>query len=93
MTKRKIKADSNEPLEIPIENLDFFVIRVIESLKEAKDPGAIASVKNILITPANRELFLFVGITAKQTETEALFAWTEAVNSLKVSWPDETDAD
>jgi len=93
MAKRKVKVDPNEPLEIPMENLDLFVVRVLEALEESKDPYAIASVKNIKITPASNELFLFVGVTAKQTKTEALFAWTSAVNSSKVSWPDETEAD
>ena len=93
MTKKKVKSVSTEPLEIPIENLDFFVVKVLEALEESKDPYAVAFVKNTIITPASRELFLFVGVTPKQSEKNALFTWTSAVNSSKVSWPNETETD
>ena len=91
MAKKKIKTDLSEPLEIPMDKLDFFVVKVIDSLKGAKDPYAVAYVKNIMVTPVLQEMFLFVGITTKQSESDALFAWTEAVKSSKVSWPSETE--
>ena len=91
MAKKKIKTDLSEPLEIPMDKLDFFVVKVIDALKEAKDPYAVAFVKHTLVTPILQEMFLFVGITAKQSESDALFAWTEAVKSSKVSWPSETE--
>lgn len=92
MRKTKSKL-SDGPVEIPMETIDSFVVKVLEALEETKDPYAVAIVKNVKITPATNELFLFVGLTAKQTETNALFAWTSAVNSSKVSWPSETESE
>lgn len=66
---------------VPMEDLDSFVVIVIEVLKDTKDPFAIAKVKDILLTPPLKELLLFVGITAKQSNNSVLFAWTESVKS------------
>lgn len=63
------------------EELDAFVIAIITALKGTEDSSAIAEVKNLLITPALTELLLFVGVTPKQADSSALFAWTEVVNT------------
>lgn len=91
MVKKKTKLGPNEPIEIPMDNLDLFVVQVIEALKDTKDPYAVAFTKNTVVNSAMQELFLFVGITVKQAESSALFAWTDAVKSSKVSWPNETE--
>jgi hypothetical protein len=67
--------------KIPAEELDTFVVSVIEALKDAKDKFAVAKIKNLTITDDMRELFLFVGISSKQVENAALFAWTETVKT------------
>ncbi|MCI4435778.1 MAG: hypothetical protein JHC33_03060 [Ignisphaera sp.] len=74
------------------EQLDGFVMSMIEALKEAEDFYAVAEVENLLITPALTELLLFVGITSKQSGTRALFAWTGAVNSTG-GMDDQKEAD
>jgi len=62
------------------EYLDGFVVSLLEALKGAGDPHAVAEVKGLLLSTALKELLLFVGISAKQSGTSALFGWTEHIN-------------
>ena len=73
------KVASSAP--VAPELLDSFVLSMIEALKEADDPYAVAEVEHLLITPPLEELLLFVGISSKQSGTRALFAWTEAIKT------------
>ena len=90
-----MKAGKQKVSCVPVapENLDKFVMDMIEALKEAEDAYAVAEVDRLLITPALTELMLFVGITCKQSGTRALFAWTEAINSTGGSLNDPKEAE
>jgi len=81
------KASTNtKPVEL--EQMDEFVVALITALRDSGDPLAVAEIKKLLITPALEELLRFVGITAKQSGTTALFTWTEAISTGDL---DETD--
>ena len=58
--KGKKKLSSTAP--VPLEGLDDFVMAMIEALKGAEDPYAVAEVENLMITPELEELMRFVGI-------------------------------
>jgi hypothetical protein len=78
-TKVKIR-DTEDFGPVQEEYLDGFVVSLLEALKSAEDPYAVAEVKGLLISTALEELLLFVGISAKQSGTSALFGWTEHIN-------------
>lgn len=89
--KGKKKLSSTAP--VPLEGLDDFVMAMIEALKGAEDPYAVAEVENLMITPELEELMRFVGIATKQSGTRALFAWTDAVNNSPGGLDNEKETD
>ena len=84
MEKNQDTLQEVSPLE-----LYGMVMQMIDALKGAGTPYAGGVIRNTLLTDDFKELLLFVGITAKQVDSNILFAWTETVKSIMERNPDE----
>ena len=73
------KAEESKATALTLEQLDEFVVSLLEALKDINDPAAVAEVKDIILTNELIELLLFVGITSKQVGDIAIFTWTDAI--------------
>ena len=81
--KSEESGQAGEASALTLEELDEFVIALLEALKGVDDTMAVAEVKSILITNELRELLLFVGISSKQIGRDAIFTWTEATEKKR----------
>ena len=79
-----MNIDKEEPkaVALTLEQLDGFVVDLIEALKTIDDTFAVAEVSGVLLTTELKELLLFVGITSKQTKESIIFTWTETLEKL-----------